>query len=82
MQDELRGLCDIFYTMEPSIVEAVYESCDKQRPHALQQLMDMVGDTPQLNDSLRKEAFRLHKVPAPQLACLTTQRVAPVLVPA
>jgi hypothetical protein len=62
-QDEVRGLCDIFYTMEPAVVEDVYESCDKQRAQALQQLMDMVGDTPQLTDSLRAEALRLHKVP-------------------
>lgn len=61
-QEELRGLCEIFYTMEASIVEAVYESCDKQRGIALQQLMDMVGNTPELSKSLRAEAFRLHKV--------------------
>jgi hypothetical protein len=29
---------------------------------ALQQLMDMVGNTPELSKSLRTEAFRLHKV--------------------
>ena len=65
MQDELRGLYDIFCSMEPCIVEAFYKSCDKQSAHALQQLMNMVGNTPQLNESLRKEAFHLHKVPAP-----------------
>lgn len=61
-QDELRGLCEIFYTMESSIVEAVYESCDKQRGVALEQIMDMVGDTAQLEKSLRTEALRLNKV--------------------
>ena len=65
VQDELRGLYDIFCSMEPCIVEAFYKSCDKQSAHALQQLMNMVGNTPQLNESLRKEAFHLHKVPAP-----------------
>jgi hypothetical protein len=65
-QDELRGLCEIFYTMESSIVEAVYESCDKQRGVALEQIMDMVGDTAQLEKSLRTEALRLNKVhPSP-----------------
>lgn len=61
-QDEVRGLCEMFYNMEPSIIDAVYESCDKHRCTALQQLMDMAGDTPHLHDSLRLEAFRLHKV--------------------
>jgi len=52
-QEELQGLCEIFYTMDASIVEAVYETADKQRSLALQQLMDMAGDTPALQSSLR-----------------------------
>ena len=55
----------MFHTMEASIVEAVYESCDKQRGAALQQLMDMVGDTAELQKALRNEAFRLHSVAQP-----------------
>ena len=61
-QEELQGLCEIFYTMDASIVEAVYETADKQRSLALQQLMDMAGDTPALQSSLRAEALRLHTV--------------------
>lgn len=59
-QEELRGLCEIFHTLEPNIVEAVYETADKQRSIALQQLMEMAGDTPELCQSLRKEAARMH----------------------
>jgi hypothetical protein len=61
-KEEVRGLCEVFYTMDPSIVEAVYESADKQRGTALQQLMDMAGDTAELTKSLQNEALRLHKV--------------------
>jgi hypothetical protein len=37
---------------------------------ALQQLMDMVGNTPELCKSLRTEAFRLHKVCFCVLVCV------------
>jgi len=61
-QEEVRGLCEMFNNMEPSIIDAVYESCEKHRCSALQQLMDMAGDTPALHNALRAEALRLHSV--------------------
>ncbi|EKX43325.1 hypothetical protein GUITHDRAFT_163902 [Guillardia theta CCMP2712] len=56
---ELAELCKLFGIVDSAVVEAVYESCDKQRTATISRLLEMVEDTGAIEDDLREEVIRL-----------------------